>query len=128
MVKDLLLYNKANPLIQKCLGSLDNGSAVMISPTGPTRTSELKDIYNWRIRADKDQPNRLIEGGEDLLKALDRETDEYIMIYPIESPLEFFLIFTDRESRRLIGVISVQKINPEDNPFPLLPLFRKDRG
>jgi hypothetical protein len=52
----------------------------------------------------------VIEGGDDLISALENEPGEKVRILWFKTNKEDFLIFTDSELERLIGCISLDHI------------------
>lgn len=97
-------------LVQRCLTASQANSSLISPPGQPTKTQELLHIYRRRVEMDKTQSVPVIDGGDQLLEALYQEQDERIITYGIESQKEHYVIFTDIDSTRLVGLISVQKI------------------
>jgi len=103
----LLLKYDINPLVKRCLEKFDNKSVKISIGDNPLKTKELQSIYTIRVKMDNDREVRIIEGGEDLLKAFEKETDEYLQLSSVEDDTESFVIFSDCDFIRLIGIIVV---------------------
>jgi hypothetical protein len=56
---------------------------------------------------DNDREVRIIEGGEELLTVFEKETDDYLKLSIVENDIESFVIFSDCNFMRLIGIIVV---------------------
>jgi hypothetical protein len=70
-------------------------------------------LYTWRLRVEMHRS--AIEGGDDLVNALEKEPGEEVRINWFMTDKEEFYIFTDPELKRLIGCMSVRGINGEQS-------------
>jgi|SRR5262245_22550059 len=103
----LLLKYDVNPLVKRCLKKLDSELVKVSIGDNPLKTRHLQRIYTIRVKMDNDREIRIIEGGEDLLKAFEKETNDYLRLSAVEDDTESFIIFSDCDFMRLIGIIAV---------------------
>jgi len=56
----------------------------------------------------------VIDGGDDVINALEQEPGEKVRVIAFRTVKEEFLIFTDPELKRLIGCMSYQRDNSRE--------------
>jgi len=73
-------------------------------------TIEILSVYRLSV----EMHLSVIEGGDDLINALEQEPGEKVRLVAFPTVKEEFLIFTDPELKRLIGCRSYQRVNSQD--------------
>jgi hypothetical protein len=98
-------------VIQKCIDALERTPLVRMSTETLVNTKEILNIYRTRVQVHKSLNLGVIEGGDDLVSALEKESGEQVRIDGFRTDKEDFLIFMDPKLERLIGCISVHDSN-----------------
>ena len=109
-IDKLLKSCKDDLLIRKCIALLENSlpHETKISELAVAKTKELIPIYRRRLTVHRNLSLSTIEGGETLFDALGKEAEEYIAVFEIGFPSEAFIIFTDKDVKRVVGCLSIQ--------------------
>jgi hypothetical protein len=102
-INDILSRSKSNPVIQRCIGALERTPAIKMSRDIVVNTKEILSTYRLRVEMHRS----VIEGGDDLVSALEMESSKKVRINWVKTDEEEFFIFTDPELKKLIGCISV---------------------
>jgi hypothetical protein len=102
-INDILSRSKSTPVIKRCIGALERTPAIKMSRDILGNTKEI--LYTYRLRVE--MHHSVIEGGDDLVNALEKESGKEVRINWVKTNEEEFFIFTDPELKRLIGCISV---------------------
>jgi hypothetical protein len=108
-LKRLLLENEKNPLVRRCLDRLSKETVKTSVSLNPVLTSKLLSIYSLRVRMDlsREDQDRVIDGGDDLLRSLGKEISKYITVSSVDAGEEVFVIFANCDLTRLIGIVVV---------------------
>lgn len=106
-LKQLLLKYDIDPIVERCLEILDSNLVKVSIGDNPVKTRQLQRIYTIRVKMDNDREVKIIEGGEELLRALEKEADDYVRLSIVENDVECFIVFSDSDFMRLIGIIAV---------------------
>jgi hypothetical protein len=104
---DILSLSGSTTVAQRCVSALERTPAVLILADMLVRTIEILSIYRLRV----EMHCSVMEGGDDLVNALEQEHGEEVRIIAFRTDKEEILIFTDPELKRLIGCISLQRDN-----------------
>jgi len=109
-IENLLKSCQANSLIQNCISLLATSLPQEVTISEPTvaNTKELLSIYRRRLTVHENLNLSTIEGGEKLIEALGKETDDDIAVIEMRFPSVAFMIFTDNQVKRLLGCFSIQ--------------------
>ena len=101
-INDILSRSKSTPVIQRCISALERPLTIENSRDFLGNTKEMLRTYSLRV----EMHLSVIEGGDDLVNALEKEPGEKVRLYWFKTDKEEFFIFTDPELKRLIGCIS----------------------
>lgn len=105
-----LLLNAANhALARRAVRAL--GGPVSVKSTRPVNVGEVRDIY-LRRAITNERKGGPVEGFDELVPALKRETEATVVVHGFETPQEAFTIFTDSSVTRLVGIL----ISPVKKP------------
>jgi len=101
-INDILSLSKSTPVIQRCISALERTQTIETSRDILGNTKEM--LYTYRLSVEMHRS--VIEGGDDLVNALEKEPGEKVRLNWFKTDKEEFFIFTDPELKRLIGCIS----------------------
>src|SRR5947209_374641 len=104
LLRKLLLDNASNDLVRRCMIAFDNRASNSYKSTPPCPIKEIRDIYTRRATIDKDKRG-VVEGFDQLIPALNVETDAELIVHGYDTGKESFTIFTNTSTTRLIGVL-----------------------
>jgi hypothetical protein len=107
LLEDLLLKNSSRDLARRCLNALSKQTSADYKSTRPVPLNEIRDIYSRRARLNKKR-NGPVEGFDELIPALNVESEDSIVVHGFETDQEAFTIFTNASMTRLIGVLISQ--------------------
>jgi hypothetical protein len=99
-----LLNEATSELAKRGLTALASGSVSGYQVTKPVATEEIRQIYSRRAKLNS-QKSGTVEGFEELLSALNGETDPDLLIHGFEAGSEAFTVFTNVAITRLIGLL-----------------------
>ena len=99
---DILSLSKSTPVIQRCISALGRTLTIKMSRDILGNTKEMLGTYSLMVEMHRS----VIEGGDDLVNALEKELGEKVRLNWFKTDKEEFFIFTDPELKRLIGCIS----------------------
>ena len=102
-IEELLRHNATNERVRRCLDAI-RGEASSLQSTSPLPIQHARRIYSIRAEANAGRPD-LVEGYDDLLKALSSETDDSVQVHLLEGDKEVFSIFTSPDTTRLYGLL-----------------------
>jgi hypothetical protein len=101
----ILSLGESTAMLQRCVSALERTPTIEIHSDTIANTKEIFSIYSLRVEMHRS----VIEGGDDLIDALEKEPGEKVRISLVRTDKEEFLIFTDPELKRLIGCISITR-------------------
>ena len=93
---DILSFSKSTPVIQRCISALGRTLTIKMSRDILANTKEMLGTYSLRVEMHRS----VIEGGDDLVNALEKEPSEKVRLNWFKTDKEEFLIFTDPELNR----------------------------
>src|SRR5262245_48539251 len=102
---DILSLSGSTPVAQRCLSASEGTPSVWIWADFLVSAKEILGIYRLRVEMHRS----VIEGGDELINALEQEPGEEVRLVSFRTVKEEFLIFTDPELKRLIGCMSIQR-------------------
>ena len=89
-------------VIERCVSALERPLTIENSLDFLGNTKEMLHTYSLSV----EMQLSVIEGGDDLVNALEKEPGEKVRLNWFKTDKEEFLVFTDPELKRLIGCIS----------------------
>jgi len=105
---DILSLSKSTPVIQRCISELERITTLGTSVDMIVGAKQILSIWRLRIEMCRARYGNIIEDGDDVINALEKETGEKVRLLAFLSDKESFLIFTDPELERLIGCMSLE--------------------
>ena len=103
-IKQLLQENAASSLVQRCLDALSDKASLSLKSTSPLPIQHVSRTIAIRAKINAEGLD-LVEGFDDILKALNTETDESVVSYFFEENKKVFMIFTNLSVSKLFGVL-----------------------
>ena len=104
-IKELLSLGGSTSVAQRCVSALERPLTIETSRDILANTKEMLGTYSLRV----EMHHSVIEGGDDLVNALEKESGENVRLYWFKTDEEEFFIFTDSELTRLIGCMSYSR-------------------
>ena len=99
-----LLSQATSDLAKRGFNALAMESCVDYHVTEPVATKEIREIYSRRARLNS-RKSGSVEGFEELLPSLNKETDSELLIHAFETDREAFTVFTDVAMTKLMGLL-----------------------
>jgi len=99
---DILSLSESTAVIERCISALERTLTIENSRDFLGNTKEMLHTYSLSV----EMQLSVIEGGDDLVNALEKEPGEKVRLNWFKTDKEEFLVFTDPELKRLIGCIS----------------------
>src|SRR5262249_13034618 len=107
---DILSLSGSTPVAQRCVSALERTPTQWMLGEICVSTIEILNIYSLRV----EMHHSVIDGGDDVINALEQEPGEKVRVIAFRTVKEEFLIFTDPELKRLIGCMSYQRDNSRE--------------
>ena len=99
-----LLSQATSDLAKRGFKALASGSCVDYHVTEPVAREEIRGIYSRRAKLNSQRQGN-VEGFEELLPSLNKETDSELLIHAFETDREAFTVFTDVAMTKLMGLL-----------------------
>jgi hypothetical protein len=103
-LEKLLVRYPKNQLAKRALEALRSRLSNLHQSTGGLSTTHLVRIYTRRAELNS-QKQLGIEGFDELIRLLNRETESSLEIHTVSTDDEAFSIFTDRAISKLVGIL-----------------------
>ena len=107
---DILSLSGSTPVAQRCVSALERTPTQWMLGEICVSTIEILNIYSLSV----EMHHSVIDGGDDVINALEQEPGEKVRVIAFRTVKEEFLIFTDPELKRLIGCMSYQRDNSRE--------------